>query len=444
MKEHPISPETLASFRENFAADKSMRAAANAASKTDLADIAFCGMEAARLHHHFSVEIPTMSATNQKSSGRCWMFAALNVLRERVAAKTGMEQFELSQSYCAVWDKFERVNYFYDCILDTADLPADDRTVTYLLQTGVHDGGQWDMFVNIVKKYGVVPKHAMPETFQSSATGSMNRLLNTNLKTGAAALRNLCREGAGAEAVEARKAELLKEAYNFLCICYGAPPQTFDFEYCDKEKQYHIDRGLTPHRFFEKYVDMDLDAYVSIIDAPTKDKPYQHMYTVKYLGNVSGGQEVAYLNLPMEEMKALIIRQLQDGEVVWFGSDVSKFGDRAGGIWDDKSFEYELLTGLDLSLTKEERLDYRDSCMCHAMVITGVNLVDGKPNRWKIENSWGDDRGEKRYYVASDSWFDEFVYQAVVRREYLADKADILKEEPKELAPWDPMGSLAR
>ena len=422
MKEHPISPETLASFRENFAADKSMRAAANAASKTDLADIAFCGMEAARLHHHFSVEIPTMSATNQKSSGRCWMFAALNVLRERVAAKTGMEQFELSQSYCAFWDKFERVNYFYDCILDTADLPADDRTVTYLLQTGVHDGGQWDMFVNIVKKYGVVPKHAMPETFQSSATGSMNRLLNTNLKTGAAALRNLCREGAGAEAVEARKAELLKEAYNFLCICYGAPPQTFDFEYCDKEKQYHIDRGLTPHRFFEKYVDMDLDAYVSIIDAPTKDKPYQHMYTVKYLGNVSGGQEVAYLNLPMEEMKALIIRQLQDGEVVWFGSDVSKFGDRAGGIWDDKSFEYELLTGLDLSLTKEERLDYRDSCMCHAMVITGVNLVDGKPNRWKIENSWGDDRGEKGYYVASDSWFDEFVYQAVVRREYLADR----------------------
>ena len=398
MKEHPISPETLASFRENFAADKSMRAAANAASKTDLADIAFCGMEAARLHHHFSVEIPTMSATNQKSSGRCWMFAALNVLRERVAAKTGMEQFELSQSYCAFWDKFERVNYFYDCILDTADLPADDRTVTYLLQTGVHDGGQWDMFVNIVKKYGVVPKHAMPETFQSSATGSMNRLLNTNLKTGAAALRNLCREGAGAEAVEARKAELLKEAYNFLCICYGAPPQTFDFEYCDKEKQYHIDRGLTPHRFFEKYVDMDLDAYVSIIDAPTKDKPYQHMYTVKYLGNVSGGQEVAYLNLPMEEMKALIIRQLQDGEVVWFGSDVSKFGDRAGGIWDDKSFEYELLTGLDLSLTKEERLDYRDSCMCHAMVITGVNLVDGKPNRWKIENSWGDDRGEKGYW----------------------------------------------
>ena len=441
MKRSPVAEQTLETFRQEFAADKALRAAANAASKTDPAEIAFGGMEAARLHHHFSVEIPTMSATNQKSSGRCWMFAALNVLRERVAAKLNLEQFELSQSYCAFWDKFERVNYFYDCILDTAELPTDDRTVTYLLQTGVHDGGQWDMFVNIVKKYGVVPKHAMPETCQSSSTGSMNRLLNTNLKAGAAALRKLCRENAGEAAVLAKKQELLKQAFDFLCICYGMPPETFDFEYVDKDKEYHIDRDLTPKSFFEKYVDMDLDAYLSIIDAPTQDKPYHKMYTVKYLGNVAEGQKVAYLNLPMEEMKALIIRQLQAGEVVWFGSDVGKFGDRADGTWDDKSFEYEALTGLDLSLTKEERLDYRDSCMCHAMVITGVNLVDGKPNRWKIENSWGDDKGEKGYYIASDSWFDEFVYQAVIRREYL--EAYDLDQELVELAPWDPMGSLA-
>ena len=181
----PVTSEKLQAFRANFSGSRALRAAANAVSKTSLADAAFCGMEAAKLHHHFSIEIPTMDATNQKSSGRCWMFAALNVLRERVAAKINVEQFELSQSYSAFWDKFERANYFLETILDTAQLDSDDRTVATVLQNGVHDGGQWDMFVNIVKKYGVVPKYVMPETFQSSNTNMMNSLLNTSLKAAA-------------------------------------------------------------------------------------------------------------------------------------------------------------------------------------------------------------------------------------------------------------------
>ena len=440
----PLTAEKLSAYRQQFTGSRALRTAANAASKTALNDIAYCGMEAARLHHHFSIEIPTMSATNQKSSGRCWMFAALNVLRERVAAKTGMEEFELSQSYSAFWDKFERANYFLESILDTAALDSDDRTVATILQNGVHDGGQWDMFVNIVKKYGVVPKHAMPETFQSSNTGMMNSLLNTNLKECAVKLRTMFAEGRPEEELRAVKEEMLGKIFSFLCICYGNPPETFDFEYTDKEKVYHREDNLTPLSFYEKYVEMNLDDYISIIHAPTKDKPFDRMYTVQYLGNVVEGNPVAYLNLTMEELKALVIAQLKDGEVVWFGSDVGKFGDRAGGFWDDRSFEYEALTGLTFALTKEQRLDYRDSAMNHAMVITGVNLKDGKPDRWKIENSWGDDKGEKGYYIASDSWFDEFVYQAVVQRKYLGEKAALLEQPAIELTPWDPMGSLAR
>ncbi len=439
----PFTEEQQASFRAQFEADKTRRIAANALSKTGLADAAFCGTEAARMHHNFSVEIPTLPVTNQKASGRCWMFAALNVLRERVAARLNLEEFELSQSYLAFWDKFERANYFLETILDTLELEPDDRVLATVLQNGVHDGGQWDMFVNIVKKYGVVPKHAMPETYQSSNTGMMNSLLNTNLKECAVRLRAMYAEGAGIDALHGAKNGMLGSIFCYLCTCYGEPPRSFDFEYTDKEKQYHIDRNLTPRAFYGKYVDMDLDDYVSVIHAPTKDKPYNRMYTVRYLGNVVEGQRVSYLNLPMEELKALVIRQLQDGEVVWFGSDVGKFGDRAGGVWDDRSFGYEELTGLTFRLTKEQRLDYRDSAMNHAMVITGVNLVDGRPNRWKIENSWGDDKGNKGYYIASDSWFDQFVYQAVVQRKYLGEKEALLAQKPIELNPWDPMGSLA-
>ena len=439
----PFTEEQLSAFRAQYENDKTRRIAANALSKTGLADAAFCGTEAARMHHNFSIEIPTLPVTNQKASGRCWMFAALNVLRERVASKMGLEDFELSQSYLAFWDKFERANYFLETILDTLDLDADDRVLATVLQNGVHDGGQWDMFVNVVKKYGVVPKNVMPETFQSSNTGMMNSLLNTNLKECAVKLRAMHAAGSPMEDLRAAKEEMLGKIFCYLCTCYGEPPARFDFECTDKEKCYHADRDLTPRDFYDKYVGMDLDDYVSVIHAPTKDKPYNRMYTVRYLGNVVEGQRVSYLNLPMEELKALVIRQLQDGEVVWFGSDVGKFGDRAGGSWDDRSFGYEELTGLTFRLTKEERLDYRDSAMNHAMVITGVNLVDGKPNRWKIENSWGDDKGNKGYYIASDSWFDQFVYQAVVQRKYLGEKAALLSEEPIELNPWDPMGSLA-
>ena len=443
MHQTPITEAQLESWSDSFQGCPQRQLAALALSKTNLNDVAFVSKGSFAMRQKFSVEIPTMDVTNQQSSGRCWLFAATNVLRERIAAEKNLESFELSQSYLAFWDKFERANFFLESILETASLPADDRVVAHILTTGVHDGGQWDMFVNIVEKYGVVPKDVYDETFQSCHTGPMNAVLNRNLKACAVKLRKMVAAGAAEADIQKAKEEMLGSIYGFLCSCYGEPPKTFDFEYVDKDKVYHIEKGYTPKTFCETYVGDLLQKHVSIINAPTADKPYHRTFTVRLLGNVVGGKDVLYLNLTMEEFKEAVIRQLQAGKVVWFGSDVGKFGERDRGAWDDQSYNFELLTGLDLQLTKEDSLDYWFSAMNHAMVITGVNLDDGKPTRWKIENSWGDKNGVKGYYVCSDSWFDQYVYQAAVEAEYLGELAGLTSQEPIVLDPWDPMGTLA-
>ncbi len=442
MKAYPVTQDLLEQWSGRFRSDKAMQIAAMALNKNEINSVAVSAQEVNRLRYHFSVEVPTLPVADQQHSGRCWLFAATNVLREKIAKDLKLDRFELSQSYLAFWDKFERANYFMDCILDTADLPTSDRTVAFILDTGVHDGGQWGMFVNIIRKYGVVPKEAFDETWQSANTRQMNYYLNRYLKKCAVKLRHMVRDGADdLELGEARE-EMMAKVYSFLCACYGEPPRTFDFVYTDKDRVYHADRGLTPLEFSAKYLNGLADRYVSVINAPTKDKPFGKTYTIRYLGNVSGAPWVKHLNLEMDEIKDAVIRQLKDGRVVWFGSDVGHWGDREKGFWDDRSFDVELLTGLDLEISKAHALNYQFSAMNHAMVLTGVELRDGKPVYWKIENSWGDQKGNKGYYVCSDSWFDQYVYQAAIDRDYLAD-AGLYDQEPIELMPWDPMGTLA-
>ncbi len=443
MKATSISQQQLADWSADYNGCAQRRLATMALSKSDLSAVAYVPQNGFAMKQKFSVEIPTLEVTNQQASGRCWLFAATNVLRERIAKELNLEKFELSQSYLAFWDKFERANYFLESILETANLPADDRTVSFVLATGVHDGGQWDMFANIVEKYGVVPKDVYNETYQSCHTNSMNHYLNRNLKICAAKLRALVAEGRPEAEIQAAKSEMLGRVYGFLCSCYTEPPRTFDFEYVDKDKNYHIEKGMTPASFCEKYVGDLLKKTVSVIHAPTKDKPYHKTYTIRMLGNVVGGREVRHLNLTMDEFKAAVIAQMQAGKVVWFGSDVGKFGEREKGVWDDQSFDAALLTGLDMEISKADALDYGFSAMNHAMVLTGVQLEDGRPVRWKIENSWGDANGEKGYYVCSDSWFDQYVFQAAVEREYLGDLAALADQTPAVLEPWDPMGTLA-
>lgn len=438
-----ISCCDLEKFNNSYENSPNSRLLTNALYKLNINDLAFCGEALNSQNFLFSIDIKTMKSTNQKGSGRCWLFAATNVLREKIAKEKNIEDFELSQSWLAFWDKFERCNYYLESIISTAELPTDDRTVSFILSTGVQDGGQWDMFVNIVNKYGIVPKSAYPETAQSSGTWPMNDQLNRNLKHNAVILRDMFKNNIPVEEIQNTKNNMLEKIYKFLVTCFGAIPKTFNFEGKDKDGNYFIEKDYTPASFKEKYIGNMLSDYISIINGPTADKPYDKLYTVDMLGNVCEAEPVKYLNLELQEFKNLIITQLKDGEIVWFGSDCGKFGERTKNLWDPALYEYEAVTGLDISLTKAQQLDYLNSAMNHAMVITGVHLSDDKPVRWKIQNSWGTDGANEGYYFMSDAWFDDYVYQAVINKKYLDNKKEILESEIIHLKPWDPMGTLA-
>ncbi len=440
-----ITQELLNSCREAFHADRSSQIAQDAVMTNGL-NKSCLNHEAARQNlHTFSLSLKQGAITNQKHSGRCWLFAATNVMRTRIIQKWNLEDFELSQNYLLFWDKLEKSNYFLENILDTLEEPIGSRLLDYLLRDPVSDGGQWDMMVNLVTKYGVVPKYAMPETAVSSSTREMSRVITELLRGDAAILRRMAAGGANRVALTLEKEKMLGEIYRILVICLGEPPKTVDFEVRSKDDQFIRDCGLTPQQFFEKYVDMDLRDYVSLINAPTADKPFYHRYTVKMLGNVKEGSPVCYLNLPIDELKTAAILQLEDGEPVWFGCDVGAYSERESGILDPASFDYENALGITLGMTKAERLDYGQSQMTHAMVFQGVNLDEtGSPNRWRVENSWGDEPGYKGWYVMSDAWFDEYMYQVVVNKKYLTPaQLDVIDSEVIELNPWDPMGSLA-
>ena len=393
----------------------------------------------------FSLDLTKDKVTNQKASGRCWMFAALNTFRHKMIAGFQLENFELSQAHTFFWDKYEKSNWFLEQIIATADQDLTSRKVAFLLQTPQQDGGQWDMVVSLFEKYGVVPKSVYPESVSSSNSRELNTLLNKLLRQDAQILRELIATGEGAEAIQAKKEELLQEIFNFLAMSLGLPPREFDFSYRDKDNNFHSEKGLTPQIFYQKYVDLHLEDYVSIINAPTADKPYGKSYTVEMLGNVVGSRDVRYLNVPMERLKELAIAQMQAGETVWFGSDVGQVSNRKAGILATDVYDFH--AGMDIELTQDKagRLDYAESLMTHAMVLTGVDLDEnGKSTKWKVENSWGDKVGTDGYFVASDAWMDEYTYQIVVRKEFLTpEELAAYEAEPVVLAPWDPMGALA-
>ena len=440
-----IRKEQIAAFDADFSAQRANRVAMNAVTNNGLLASAIRREAVEQDVHEYSISLEQGEICNQKQSGRCWMFAALNTLRYQVMKKYDLKTFELSQAYLFFWDKLEKSNYFLESILDTLDEPANGRLVSYLLTAPVNDGGQWDMLCNLIEKYGVVPKTAYPESKASSGSREMDMTLTEKLREDACILRKLHKEGKGLDELRARKTRMLGEIYRLLCICLGEPPKTFTFEYRDKDNNFHREEGLTPKSFFEKYVGVDLSDYVSLINAPTEDKPYGRSYTVQYLGNVKEGSAVRYLNLPIEELKKAAIAQMKDGQPVWFGCDVGKHSERGSGIMDLDIRGLEDLLDTRFTMTKAERLDYGQSLMTHAMVFQGVNLDEnGKPNRWRVENSWGKEPGKDGYYLMTDRWFDEYMYQVVVNKKYLtAEQIAAYEAEPIALEPWDPMGSLA-
>ena len=394
----------------------------------------------------FSLDLTKDKVSDQKASGRCWMFAALNTFRHKMIAGFQLEDFELSQAHTFFWDKYEKSNWFLEQVIATADQELTSRKVKFLLDTPQQDGGQWDMVVSLFEKYGVVPKSVYPESISSSNSRELNQILNKLLRQDAQILRELAADGVESSELQAKKEELLQEVFNFLAMNLGLPPRQFDFSYRDKDNHFHSESGLTPLTFYQKYVDLKLDDYVSIINAPTADKPYGRSYTVEMLGNVVGSKPVRYLNVEMDRLKELAIVQMQAGETVWFGSDVGQSSNRKAGVMAEGMHDFTASMDIRLTQDKAGRLDYSESLMTHAMVLTGVDLDEnGKAKKWKVENSWGEKVGNKGYFVASDAWMDEYTYQIVVRKEFLtAAELAAYEAEPLVLAPWDPMGALAK
>lgn len=394
----------------------------------------------------FSLDLTKDKVSDQKASGRCWMFAALNTFRHKMIAGFQLEDFELSQAHTFFWDKYEKSNWFLEQVIATADQELTSRKVKFLLDTPQQDGGQWDMVVALFEKYGVVPKSVYPESISSSNSRELNQILNKLLRQDAQILRELRQKGAESSELQAKKEELLQEVFNFLAMNLGLPPRQFDFSYRDKDNHFHSESGLTPLTFYQKYVDLKLDDYVSIINAPTADKPYGRSYTVEMLGNVVGSKPVRYLNVEMGRLKELAISQMQAGETVWFGSDVGQSSNRKAGVMAEGMHDFTASMDIRLTQDKAGRLDYSESLMTHAMVLTGVDLDENdKAKKWKVENSWGEKVGNKGYFVASDAWMDEYTYQIVVRKEFLtAAELAAYEAEPLVLAPWDPMGALAK
>jgi bleomycin hydrolase len=438
-----LAAADLELLRKDFSANPAYRLAQNAVTRVTIDDVAINREIINNVDHTLSTQLDDWKVTNQERSGRCWLFAGLNLLRVGVMRKTGIKDFEFSQNYAMFWDKIERANYFLEAIIETADRDLDDRTVAFLLEQVAGDGGQWNMFAALVAKHGLVPKGYMPETQSSSNTARMNSILRYQLRQGTRSLR-----AAAAESVAAArsvKAQILETIYRVLCIHLGTPPDSFDWQWIDKDKQFHRDGVLTPQEFAAKYVDLPLDEYVCLVHDPRPSSPVGRTFTVEYLGNVVGGPQVIYLNVDMSVIKDVAAKTLQGGEPVWFGCDVGKMMSSDYGIWDASLYDLPSVYDAGFELDKAARLAYHETQMTHAMLFTGVDVLDGIPRRWRVENSWGTDRGKDGFYTMNDSWFDEYVFEIAARRTALpADLQQALSAEPIVLPAWDPMGALAR
>jgi bleomycin hydrolase len=444
--EKRLSIEDVRRFSRSFNKDPKNILALNAVTENGIAAVALSRKEVDRQNFTFSNLIESPDATNQERSGRCWLFSGLSTLALEAMKKLNLKTFELSEIYQMFWDKLEKANYFLENMIETKEEPLNGRLVSSLLSDPIPDGGQWNMFVNLIKKYGVIPKPFMPETENSNNSDPMNALLASKLREYAKVLRDMNEHGASTTELREKKGELMEEFYKLLCINLGVPPETFQWEWSDKTGIFHRRGNITPVEFYNEYVGLDLDDFVSLINAPTKDKPLNKLYTVQYLGNMVGGQDACYLNVDLKTLKKATVDMIKGNHAVWFGCDVGKMLETKMGAMDLSIYDYELVYGAKFQLDKAARLDYGDSEMTHAMVITGVDLDEkGNPKKWRVENSWGAAIGDQGYMYMMNEWFNEYLYEVIVRKEYLPPElTKVLDTEPVVLPFWDPMGKLAR
>lgn len=481
-----IDLDLLNKFEESLSKDKISKIS-NILNKTSILYASYNSKKYNSLKNHFEIDLIGLPVENQQQSGRCWIFAATNMIREQIAKKLNLEDFSISNSYLAFWDKIERSNFFLESIIKNINQNPNEQLMQYLLDVGIEDGGQWDMVVNLVEKYGIVPNNVMQDHYHAGNSKIINYLLNWKLRDFACELKKS--ENKSIENLHLMKERMLKDIFKILEIFYGTPPKYFDFEYTqefkensgysnsynDLSRKHFIDKNITPKEFYNKYVDTKLSEYVSIIHAPQKTKDFFCTYSFEYLNNVIEGKKILHVNLEYELFAFLILNQLKNKQTVWFGSDVRWYFDKNNGIWDDEIFDLENLFSTQFSISKGDMLSYKISCMTHAMLLVGSNFNKSKLDeiyekienslsyehfktefhnlnidRWKIENSWGSHLGDWGYFIMSESWFNKYVFQAVVLKkdlENLLNRFNLPKVENQKniiLDPWDPIGTLAK
>jgi bleomycin hydrolase len=434
-----LDKETIKKLRESFPKTPENTAMVNAITHNDIKKLADSRENDGKINHYFSDVVKTKAVTNQKSSGRCWLYTGLNTLRPLVQEKYNIGAFEFSQTYSFFWDQLEKANLFMEIALSTADLPMDNRKVAWLFKNPIGDGGQWTTFADIVKKYGLVPKEAMPDTYQSEKTSMMSRMLRRKLREDGLRLRKIAHSKIAEEKKQELKFEMLADIYRILVLSLGEPPETFVWQYEDKDGNISEPKTYTPKEFYDELIGIDLDEYVMFMNDPTRE--YNKLYEVEFDRNLVEGANWKYINLPNDKIKEFAKRSILDNRAMYFSCDVGKQFDSKNGILDIHNYDYNDLLGVDFGMNKKERILTYESGSTHGMSLTGVNiLADGTIDKWLLENSWGEDKGHKGFLTMTDEWFDEYMFRLIINKKYIdADVLKILEQESVMLPPWDPV-----
>ena len=426
-----ISAEMLSEISKGYEGDADDKAIRNALAGSSIATLAVNADNAAMIDTHFSDRVKTKGITDQQSSGRCWLFTGLNVLRAKMIDKYDLPGMEFSQNYLFFYDQLEKANLFLQGIIDTKDLPFDDRKVDWLFSNPLSDGGQFTGVSNLIIKYGLVPSEAMPETYQANNTSNMATLLKLKLREDGLDLRKANEEGASAKKLQKMKIEQLSEIYRMLVLCLGEPVKEFEW----KGKTY------TPKSFYDEYIGEDLENnYVMVMNDPCRE--YGKVYEIDYDRHVYDGHNWLYVNLPVERIKEMAIASIKDNTAMYFSCDVAKFLDRKKGVLDIANFDYESLMGVTFGMDKKERVQTHASGSSHAMTLIAVDICEetGKPVKWMVENSWGPASGYQGCLIMTDEWFNEYMFRLVVEKKYVpADILQMLDQKPTLLPAWDPM-----
>ncbi|MCI1747437.1 MAG: C1 family peptidase [Acidipropionibacterium sp.] len=436
-----LEPSFAAESGKKFDADPTARLVQNAVTGTGADTVSLDRRVVNQIDETTCERLDAWTVTNQKHSGRCWEFAALNVLRARIITELNLDGFEFSQNFVAFHDKLEKANHVLARAIATADHDASEEQVREILEAPAGDGGYWPQFLDLVRKYGLVPAWAMPDTESAGNTDQLNRALSWVLRRAVLRIRVAITDSDGqerADRIERERSQALAGVYRVLAIHLGTPPASFTWQYRDKDKKFHNEGRLTPLEFAARYAPEALDGYITLCHDPRSENPVGRKYVIDHTPWMEGGTGYAHVTAPIDDLKSAAVAAIRDGEPVWFSCDVKQQFDRTGGIWDAALHDYDSLYGVDLSMTKAERMRARESGPTHAMTLVGVDLAEGVPLRWRVENSWGDEVGRKGFFTMNDSWFDQYVFQVVVAPERVSQSVrDAWATEPIVLPEWD-------